>query len=360
MKSQTFIFAAIGALTVIALVSFALVSLGQTNNEVFPSSLNSDPGGAMALYQVLEREGVPVERLFTKPRKGDTQIGAVLYFQKDTEFSDYEVVNEADFPDNAVILYAVTGWQLVKRKDYTTLVVKGLVPALEGIQRTGAPVTPISFTASSLLETPDGGAIVTVERSRERTIIEIKNGYAYLNRFLGRDDNAALIVSLIRSVLPEGKKLALPEYAYGVRAPDNLFTRLGPSYTASLIQLALMFILIIYTLGKRFGYPDYDSPTKPGTRHFVYALGDAFRRGKCTDIVIETELKRALRVVARKLSLPAEMTDQEKLSRIPGELGSVMRTLGEWQGKKVSDSDAREMIKRLDHLLSEFGGGQCG
>jgi hypothetical protein len=363
VRSQKVLFAAIGAVTVMALVSFALVSLGATNNEVFPTSLNSDPGGTMALYQVLEREGVPVERLFTKPRKDDSQIGAVLYFSNQPNWSYFEIesiFSEADYPEGVVIIYAETGSPLVKRADYVTQEVRGLVPAMEGITRTGTLTVPADRDRSSILETADGRAIVVVEKFGVRTIVEIRNGYAYLNRFLGRDDNAALIVSVIKSVLPEGKKLVLPEYAYGVGATDNLFTRLGPSYSAALIQLALMFILAIYTLGKRFGYPDYDAPIKPGSRHFVQALGDAFRRGKSTDIVIETEVRRAMRIAGRKLSLPAGMTDEEKLVRIPGELGSVMRILRDWQGKKVGERETREMLQRLDQLLSEIGRQRWG
>lgn len=363
MKSQKVFFAATGTLTVIALVSFALVSLGETNNEIFPTSLNADPGGTLALYQVLQQEGIPVERLFARPRVKDPRIGAVLYFRTGPDWTLLDSgpsFIEEDFPTETVILFADTGFSLIKRADYQPQEVQALVPVVGTVNRTGAPVSLAARDRHALLENRFGHAIVTAQTIEGRTYVRLKNGYAYLNRFLGQDDNAALIVSLIKSVLPPGKALALPEYAYGVGAPDNLFTRLGPSYSSALIQILVIFVLLIYSLGKRFGCPDDDPPKKPGTRHFIYALADAFRRAKCSDVVIETELKRALRIVSKKLNLPAELPEQEKLSRVPGELGAVMRTLKDWQGKRVSDSDLREVCGRLDRLLAEIQTGRWG
>ncbi len=356
MKSQRILFAGVGVVTVLALVSFALVSLGSTDNSVHPTSLSADPGGSLALYRLLESEGVPIERLFSPLRKDRPDIGMVLVFQRgyrDAAAWGPEFIDDG-FGESVVIVRARTNHVLPSRRDYHAVEVTSSVRAFSQIGRVGSGENLTLIDGQPVIVDSNDLPLVAVSTVGSRTYVEVGNGAMFLNRFLGHDDNAKLLVSIVKSLLPEGKKLALPEYVYGVTSPDNLFTRLGPAYSATLIQLLLMLVLAIYTLGRRFGYPDAEVPTKPGTGDFVRALGEAFRRAKGTDIVLETELRRALRRVSQRLNLPADLTVDEKLARVPGDLGATMRSIYSLRGQKPSDDLARRTLGSLERLLSDF------
>ncbi|MCW5947730.1 MAG: hypothetical protein KIT74_11950 [Fimbriimonadales bacterium] len=360
MKSQKLFFALAGVATVFAIVSFVLVSFGTTNNNIFPTSLNSDPGGTLALYRLLQREGFSVEREFTRPRERKKDVGAVLYFERPLSIfaSDpSEQFDASSYSDDVVIIRALTSYALPKRTEYSAVSVSSPFESFAWVKKVGQPDTFSKSGTQPILEA-EGYYVISSLIEDGRVQVYVHNGTMLLNRFLARDDNAEMIVATIRSMVPEGKKIIFPEYAYGVGAPDNLFTRLGPTYSSTLIQLLVMLLFAIYTLGKRFGYPDHETPTKPGTGDFVKALADAFRRGRCTDIVLDTELRRALRIVSRKLNLPAELTEDEKLARVPGQLGTIMRALASTKSAKPSDKDMRAHLELLNVSLAEFEAGR--
>jgi hypothetical protein len=360
MKSQKLFFALAGVATVFAIVSFVLVSFGTTNNAIYPTSLNADPGGTLALYRLLEREGFDVEREFVRPREPKDDVGAVVYFEMPFSIlgsSQGEAFDASNYSKDVVIIRALTSYTLPKRTEYSTVEVSSPFEPFARVKKVGQSGTLNSSGTQPILEA-EGYYVISSLIEEGRVQVYVQNGTMLLNRFLAKDDNAEMIAATLRSMVPSGKKIIFPEYAYGVGAPENLFTRLGPTYSSTLIQLLVMLVFAIYTLGKRFGYADYETPTKPGTGDFVRALADAFQRGRCTDIVLDTELRRAMRRVNRKLNLPADLSEDERLARVPGQLGTVMRTLASAKSAKPSDKEIRQLLEQLNLLLAEFEAGR--
>ncbi|MCL6624332.1 MAG: DUF4350 domain-containing protein [Fimbriimonadales bacterium] len=79
---RSFVFPVFVALSVLALCAVILYVLGNVPEDVYPSTTSGDPGGALAFYEVLNRSGVKVERLFRPPSKRRTDIGVVVLFYR--------------------------------------------------------------------------------------------------------------------------------------------------------------------------------------------------------------------------------------------------------------------------------------
>ena len=368
MSGHRGLFALIIALLVLALVAFALVTLGRTSNEINRSSLSSEPGGALALYELLDEAGVPVERIYREPWIERYDMGVVVVFVKllsweDFSFDDYETHNyEEAFQKADVLIRVYVGSELPARNTASTRSVEthyaafGRVAEIttewhniyEGVSPTGE---------LELLRTSSGTVVATADVFPGRIEINVYGGESFLNRFLGDDDNAEFAYSLIASLLPPGKRVIFPEYVYGISGVDNVFVRLGPSFTSSLIQLLFMFALLVYTLGKRFGYPDVEEPSKPGTANFVAAMAETYKRGKCTDIVMSVALNYAVRRAARKLNIPSELSLEQKIRRVPEELGNQMRKIYTIRNEKLSRSESNRLLKELNRQMKLLNAG---
>ncbi|MCH8274698.1 MAG: DUF4350 domain-containing protein [Armatimonadetes bacterium] len=362
MRIERTMLTLMGVLFVFALIGFAMVMLGKTRNVVDPNSLSSDPGGALALYELLETSGVPVERFFRPPSSSRDDIGLVIIFDIRTylpmmyeeDVSTAERIEE-DFTMAGAVVTLNLDDELPSADDIETVAVSSAFPALSNVRTIGGTGFSVyEQNPITLVESDDGRVYVSADHFDGATRVIVTDGFLFLNRFIGEEDNAELAVALITSLLPEGKIVAFPDYAYGITAADNVFVRLGPSFTSAVLQLLFLFALLVYTLGKRFGYPDAEIPRKPGTGDFVAALGEAFRRGRCTDIVLDTALIRAVRVASRRLSLPSGLTLPERMVRIPGPLGELLLRIYGLKDTKPGLKETSALLKELDRLLEEL------
>lgn len=352
-----------GALAALSATMFAIVALGRPDTQLFPTSLSSAPGGALALHELLIQSGVEVERHFSPPRRSRTDIGAVLIFDRsssafgDVELSPSDILEDVrrDFPNASSFIVASTTGEL-RSADLTPIV--KVTTDLDGLKQIESlactPRYREQIGAAILLWTNDQNPMVSFLTHDEKMYLFVHDGSMFVNRFLAKGDNASLAVTLAKAFTPEGKKLALPEYLYGVQRSENLFTKLGPAFSATLVQLLLMFVLAVYSLGKRFGYPEVEIPRKPGAARYFGALGAAFRKGRSTDIVLEVALQRALRIASRKFALSAELTPEQRLQRIPGPLGDAMRAIFVLAPTKPRPDQAADLLRQLEICLKEI------
>ncbi|GEM_PF-3491302 len=361
MKPKLGWLSALIALSFFGLAMFMIAALGKPDYRVFPSSLNSQPGGTLGAAAVLERAGVKLERVYVQPLREETRgkivlvylVNSAYYSEEDDAFSD-SVAEE--FPlAKAVVVASLT--DKLPPRDIPELPAISEFPAFKRVKRISA------WPAETLR---GQRARIPLQMTEQRTVLAefvpnakvptvyISSGSSLLNRFIGKADNAEMLLAIIKALAPNGETVVLPEYFYGVTAPDNLFTRLGPSYSASAIQAALMFALLIYALGKRFGYPEADAVTHPGAPRYFRAIGELFRRGRSTDVVLDAALNRALRIAGKKYALGADLNKEEKLRRIPGKVGDLMRSISGLASSKVSPKDALRLVAQLEEEVKRL------
>lgn len=357
MKQGKGCFALMVGLGVLGLIAFGLASLSRTSNDLVLSSLSPEPGGSLALYQLLKAEGIPVERAMSEPEDA-SKFGLSISFDWDYNVS-VAISGKGSIPKSIPVQIRMSIQSDLKPKrmlqstpmesDFAALPSKLTLETPETVHfQNDRRAEPLFYRVGT------SAPVITGRPSDESYFVMIPTGQAFLNRYISSGDNAQLIVSLVKAFLPEGKKVLIPEYLYTSAQEDTLFSRLGPAFTSFVIQLLVIFVFVIYSLGKRFGYPPIDVPRKPGSADFVAALGEAFRRGKSSDIVLQTEFKGAMRLIVRRLNLPADVSDSDVFRRLPMQLGLRLMDVRDNQAKKLSQKDMSQLLDEMHVQLKEF------
>lgn len=334
----------LGALALLGVLALLLVVLGKPSREVIPSSLSASPGGTLALYRLLEEEGIPVKRWYEEPIREDPEVGAVIYFQVNHPFDLFE---ESAVAPNRVQIVLSTPGQLPLPSEMERAEVEAQAEAFDGVQsilrRKG-----IHGKLESGLIREGQYAIVDLNITRLGTEATVVDGTMFLNQYLDQEDNAELAVALVRSVLPEGKALAFPEYAYGVTRQKNVFQEIGPAYSSFVTQFLLLFFLLIWTFHRRFGYPIPDPVRQPGIADHAHALAYALERARAYDLVLKTALQRVIHQESRRLGLPPNTPPEELAKRVEEPLASLLlRAVQLLEGQKPPSKEARLVASLL-------------
>lgn len=314
----------LGAMAILGVVALLLVVVGKPPREILPSSLSADPGGALALYRLLEAEGIPVKRWYEEPREDDPEVGAVLVFSNDEPFSSYgDVFDGVEVKDLRIVL--LTPSRLPPAQEMEAAEVTARSGAFTGIHKVYKRSHALGGFGSGLLR--QGKYALVDVRLGSDSVPEflVVDGTMFLNQNLDREDNARLAVALVRSVLPPGKALAFPEYAYGITGDKTVFQEIGPAYSSFVLQFLLLFVLIVWTLHRRFGYPVADPVRQPGMADHIRALGQLLRRAKAHDIVLRSAVDRTVRREARRLGLPPDISPQELARFVEEPLTSLLK-----------------------------------
>ncbi len=93
---RSFAFPMFMAFIILALCAVIFYAFGNVSEDVYPSTTSGDPGGALAFYELLERSGVKVERLFRPTSKRRKDIGLVVLFR------NFVISAQRSFPSLAV------------------------------------------------------------------------------------------------------------------------------------------------------------------------------------------------------------------------------------------------------------------
>jgi hypothetical protein len=340
----------LGAMAVLAAVALLLVVVGKPPREILPSSLSADPGGALGLYRLLEAEGIPVKRWFDEPIRDDPDVGAVIVFANDEEFSFFGGPFEpVEVKGLRIVLR--TPPELPLEQEMETVSVTAHVKALEGVTKVYKRSTALGRFRSGLLREGNYAVVDAEMGTGPEAEIVIADGTMFLNQNLDQADNARLAVALVRSVLPPGKAVAFPEYAYGITGSKTIFQEIGPAYSSFVVQFLLLFFLLVWTLHRRFGYPVAEPVRQPGMADHTRALGYALRRAKAYDILLRTAVERTVRRESRRLGLPPDVSPEELAERLDEPLASLLRRASHLlEGKP----DANEAVA-LAALLREAG-----
>lgn len=185
---------------------------------------------------------------------------------------------------------------------------------------------------------------------------DISDGIIATNAFIGQNDNADEAMRLIRIVAPPGSRLVFAEASFGNAVEASTLAMIGPWAVASWWQLLLLFVVIVYTLGKPFGYPDEERLVQRGARDLVDAVAVTYRRSRATQLAMRWLHLYADREVRRKLKLSSEASDQERNRRIPGSLALALSHAQTASTYPVAVSDAVHIAARLDLEVRQFVG----
>lgn len=346
------------------------ITLGSKDNKAYPSVESYAPSGSAAFAELLRRNGYSV----TAERKALPNFQAndvVVLFEVDSQ------TNWTSQRDSALgkrlkkfISAGGTAVILPISEDFreASAAASGkavTVTRSPNITRTVETDESSVYRAEPELEedtypaplwTTVNQPLAEVVRSGKGIAIEFSNGLLATNRFIDRKDNAEVLLSSIKTVVPPGARFVFAESALMNRSPGLLET-IGAWAEAAWYQILLVVGVVIYTLGKRFGLPDEERAKQRGSRELLDAVADTFKRAKATRAAMQAAYKAANAELREVLKLPRDASDGERNRLLPESLCMALAKLElASRQERIPASDAFELIEGVERELDDFLG----
>jgi len=355
-----------------------LLSLGQQDVNSNPEAHSYSPSGISAFCELLRRHGLQVVvDQQTRPRLGPNDI-AVAFEMQPVDIAKTVGVStpEGDFRDYfwKHISDGGTGILLPMQRDFfsASQIATDSSPLSISDSTTGETFKmsssesevsdftepDISDTNSSItLWASNRQAFLRAYRVNKGTALVIKDGIGITNRFIDKNDNAKAFSALFSVLAKPGKRIVFTEASFGNVHERGLLETVGPWANAAWQQLIFLGLVVVFTLGRRFGISDEPRNVQRGSRELMDALADTFRRARSTQAALETSWVRADADLRLILKLPKDATRSERDKLIPVDLQNALARLeAAKQMPFVPTDQALDLIKRAEYELDAFLG----
>lgn len=306
------------AVTLVGLLalSYALIVLGAPSADVHPAPDDRGLGGLSILTETLRGQGYRVSYdKSSRPRLSpdDVVIAPVLGTKK-TPAAALRHVRSGG-----------RGLLLGIPSDLQPIVDSVSVQDAQGKKAKVDNTSP----SPALPESPDGEVAAAAAWSYEDDTLalltqlgkgrlaRLEDGALATNRFLGRLENARVVLSTLGTVAKPGDHLVFLAGGYGEEEAPGPIESIGPWAVGALWQSLAILGAFGIARGIRFGLPTPERTSQRGSRELLDAVATFYRRGKHTDA--------PLGAAAR--ANPTDL-EAERLSRRP----------------KVSESEARQAL----------------
>jgi hypothetical protein len=389
------------ALLAILILAALLLSLGQRETEAHPSASSYNPSGLHALQELLQRNGVPtvVDRL-NQPMLKPNDLVIAAYIESGPDIFGRKPLEEIEkslksFMQNGGRVLVIPFDPDFRQRSYEavkatipvvnpssndTLQVNTSAPTFGRLSTSGESVSS-SMATFLTLDYQDfhySPWLLRAKNSGEPFAVLMVNGKGILarttdglfatNRFLDRADNADLALRMISGLVPEGGRVVFTEASLGKGIENSLVNTLGPWATGGYIQALALFLVVVLTLGTRFGLPEIEKRKQAGQREMIDAIADVYRRAKSTAVALDSAYVEADLRIRRGLKIPANATESQRNELLPPELLRTMNEVGtlrkphievDTKGRQrvtylANPDEAIKLIRRLEQQLENF------
>jgi hypothetical protein len=342
-----------------------LLSAGRNETSTRPRADSFSPSGAAALFALLSSRGYKVEiDRSPRPKLGPGDVA--IAFELETGLPDPSETTRLTDVGKELTASVHRGSVLFDLPLGTDFAAVSAESHLHTYARSGKQsrgITEGSGYEGSVVfpedeGNPDNGATVLGDNSQNGIWAEkIGSGYkvSYLdgigltNRFIDSADNAQVFLETLRAFSAPGSRVVFTEAAFGNIDEPGLMQTIGPWAEAAWFQLLFLFVVIVYTLGRRFGLPEEYRPKQKGTRELLEAITDTFIRAKAGSAALKAasaETDARLRTV---LKLPRDAGSGELYRLLPENLIDAMtRVRAASEMEKVHPRDALNLIQKLE------------
>jgi hypothetical protein len=364
-------------------IAVVLLGLGRRESAASPSAASYGPSGVSALVALLQRSGYSVEvSTRSKPRfeQGDLAIAFHIEGQESmlTEFEETLEEEEGvtiESPTRQALREHLSsgGRGLVFRLDHgfastsrlalggrSTLrnTVSGKQYATSSVDGQGSfRPTPISTGPRTVLWTDNSRShLVTAEKVGSGMLLQSQLGLFATNRFLPLEENAAFTLDLVRTLAPAGARIVFVEAYWRPPSDPSLVEILGPWAEAAWWQVLVLFLVLAYTLGNRFGLPEERRRLQTGARELVEAVANTYRRSRATHAALKILVEDADRQIRRNLKLPLDADARTRNEQLPDELRRAIMRAEVGTSERIPEHLAFSTAVELDDKTREFLG----
>lgn len=359
-------------------IATALIVLGRVDNESRPSANYSGPSGYSAFAALLEKRGFRVRADRTvEPRISDDEL-AIVVGLSNTAYSSY---GPSESPANST--------QEEMREYLTDMVVGGSVALITQVERqfstasSRAAVVPLKIAGGDgptlsvnvgVYREPDfstaakdpvpfwtdqsNAAVVKAHADGRGVTYTLTDGVGFTNRYIDQNDNARFAVTLVESLAP-AKKVVFLEAAHGDIYTPGLLESIGRWLKYGWTQFLLLFVVVAYTLGRRFGLPVYDRFIQRGQRDLVDAIGFLFMRSRASASAMEAVLKNADRELRKSLKISYDAPKARLEEQLPSSLLHAIHTAETVASiKEAPPNEILNAAQRVEREVAEFIGSR--
>ena len=370
-------------LVAILVIAGLMITLGQRESQSKPSATSYFPSGLHAFQDLLERNGISthVDRL-EQPRLKPTDLVIAAYVNRGfTVFGDSgpKPIEESlkrhlqrggrvlvlpfDEDFRARSFTAIKQLTPVVSKDgqdkyeisSSPLDSGGLFEYQTGLSAGGARFLPIEFSDDVFMpwlkrdpKSTDG--FVAIAGRGPGMLCRTADGLFATNRFMDRGDNAQFALRIVNGLLPEGGRVVFAEATVGNAVSPSLVNVLGPWATGIWMQLLVLFLVVIVTLGVRFGLPEISRRKQRGEREMVDAVSDVYRRARSTAVALDVAYRNADQRIRRALKIPTNVGAQDRDRLLPDVLVRLLQQVDAMRQPvvEVTSAGRQKVTYRLD------------
>jgi hypothetical protein len=161
-------------------------------------------------------------------------------------------------------------------------------------------------------------------------------------------------LKVVRTVAPSGGTLVFDESMIGNAEAPTVANTLGKWAVAARWQAGILFVVLIYTLSRRFGLPVTERRSVRGSRELFDAISDVFRRTGNTGLALDNLLVECDQRIRRVLSAPNSAKRSDILQMAPVALREQYLHVSEHANANSSPRKAADAARKLLDTLVAF------
>jgi hypothetical protein len=353
----------LAALLFLSAVMFTLSDPDTTERPLGDSYL---PGGTAAFAELLRRDGYQVETRSTIPFPSETDIIPIAFLDQRISYltpqsasnaransgSDSDESSSAESPENtaaaqqylrsyleaghpAILLAYNEQVHLEAGTPTTTVAVSDVNHRTYTLTSpTAATVTPPPLFGTTAVFAPatmangiagQSIAVYNLNLIDGGVSAYIGSGDLAMNAYIDQRDNARFLVDAVHSVAPPGSKLVFLDPTVNGGGEPGILDVIGAWSKGALLQAFLVFAVIVFTLGKRFGIADEFRFREAGTRDLLEGISNTYTRARAGKAALATILESQDRRVRRFLKLPVDSPKRKRNDVLPSTLVNAFR-----------------------------------
>lgn len=348
-------------------IAAGLLSAGRKELVAYPAADSYSPSGTAALFSLLSARGYRVS-IDRSPRPdvgpGDVAVAFTLSSMEpeiEDENASEDQVREQLLNDAK---HGATVFWLPLERDFATAsqAADNAQTYLRGDDE-DRTVSQSEDLSSDTDKTPPIAVLwdrdsyfVAARKTGLGRNIEYADGIGLTNRFLDKAENAQVFMEILRSVAGPHARIVFTEASFGNVRDPGLLATIGPWAEAAWFQLVFLFLVIVYSLNRRFGLPEVYRPTQKGARELLDAVTDTYARAKAGSAALQAASAEADHRLRSALKLPRDAGPGELYRLLPEPVVDALTKVRAAAEMHTKPKEAHGLIVRLETELDAFLG----
>ena len=267
-------------------LAYALVVLAAPSAKVRPAPDDRGQGGLSLLAAALRDAGyrVAYDRS-SRPHLGPDDVAVVPVLSAEGDYTLPDVVAQGVAAGGRAVALGIP--KEIQTVGETTVVRSATGREAKLVQTLPARREAAGGEVASAADwSDDEGAVTSLVQVGRGRLAAVDHGALATNRFLGRADDARVVLSAVANVARPGDRLVFLAMGYGEAQDVGPIEAIGPWAVGALWQALGVMAAFGLARGVRFGLPEPERRARHGAREFLDALATFYRKGRRTDAAL--------------------------------------------------------------------------